>query len=260
MLFFVQCLDNHKSLLNLCSSSTLSLKNSCVNVQLPTLELPNCVNGHVMLKLSFRLERRPLCLMCLSIINLLALIHALILPPMIHRTFPIAASRTRALSTRTINLLCGTVPMHSSYVFLHSQDPPATFPYKFSTALQRELQQQTSKLRTIVNFAWAGVPSVSNGIKTAATIFSVSGGRLEIPEVSTENINKVEASLKTHIQRDSVTEETSHTFLCLHSRCPRLSLWPAGRLSGPTPQGDVDRRKMDHFLKVREVRHVGGHK
>jgi len=198
--------------------------------------------------------------MCLYIINSPALIHALILPPMIHRTFPIPASRTRALSTRTINLLCGTVPMHSSYVFLHSQDPPATFPYKFSTALQRELQQQTSKLRTIVNFAWAGVPSVSNGIKTAATIFSVSGGRLEIPEVSTENINKVEASLKTHIQRDSVTEETSHTFLCLHSRCPRLSLWPAGQLSGPTPQGDVDRRKMDHFLKVREVRHVGGHK
>ena len=181
---------------------------------------------------------------------------------MIHRTFPIAASRTRTLSTTTVKPLCGTVPMHSSYVFLHSQDPPAMFPDNFSTALQRELQQRTSKLRTIVNFAWTGVSSVSNGIKAAATAFSVSGGRLEIPEVSMENINKVEASIKAHIQRDSVTEETRqeiHFYVCTHGardcRCGQQ-----GGLVARLLKEEVDRRKMGHFLKVREVGHVGGHK
>jgi len=152
--------------------------------------------------------------------------------------------------------------MHLSYVFLHSQDPPATFPVKFSTAFQRELQLRTLKLRTIVNFAWTGVPSVSNSVKTAATVFSVSGGRLEIPEVSMENINEVEASLKDHIQRDSVTQETRqeiHFYVCTHGardcRCGQQ-----GGLVARLLKEEVDRRKMGHFLKVREVGHVGGHK
>ena len=106
------------------------------------------------------------------------------------------------------------------------------------------------------------MPPVSNGIKTAATVFSVSGGRLEIPEVSTENINMVEASLKAHIQRDSVTEETSqeiHVYVCTHGardcRCGQQ-----GSLVARLLKEEVDRRKMGHFLKVREVGHVGGHK
>jgi len=149
-----------------------------------------------------------------------------------------------------------------SYVFLHSQDPPAAFPVKISTAIQRELQLRTLKLGTIVNFAWTGEPPVSDGAKTAATVFSVSGGRLEIPEVSMENINEVEASLKAHTQRDSVTQETHqeiHFYVCTHGardcRCGQQ-----GGLVVRLLKEEVERRDMGHFLKVREVGHVGGHK
>ena len=184
------------------------------------------------------------------------------LPSMIHRIFRITASCTRTLSTEAVKPLYGTVPPHSSYVFLHSQESPATFPTKISTAIQRELQLRTLKLGTVVNLAWMGVSPNSHRDRTPATIFSVSGGRLEIPEVSMENINEVEASLRAHIQRDAVTRETcqeTHLYVCTHGardcRCGEQ-----GGLVARLFKEEVERRKIGHLLKVREVGHVGGHR
>jgi hypothetical protein len=168
----------------------------------------------------------------------------------------------RALSTEVHKPLYGTVPSHSSYVFLRSNEPPSEFPVKISSAVQRELQLRTIKLGTIVNFAWTGERQNLPTDKTAATIFSKSGGRLEIPVVSLENMNDVEEKLKEHVQRETVvpeTEEEIHLYVCTHGardcRC--------GERGGQVVRflrDEVTRRNLGHRIKVREVGHVGGHK
>jgi hypothetical protein len=181
---------------------------------------------------------------------------------MIPNALRVTTGCTRALSTKAPKPLYGTVPSHSSYVFLHSNDPPSSFPVKISTAIQRELQLRTMKLGTIVNSAWTGAPPNLSGDKTAATVFSRLGGRLEIPEVSLENMNEVEARLKEHIQRQCFTPETheeAHLFVCTHGardcRCGER-----GGLVARLLREEIERRKLGHRLKVREVGHVGGHK
>ncbi|KAF5354258.1 hypothetical protein D9756_007068 [Leucocoprinus leucothites] len=90
----------------------------------------------------------------------------------------------------------------------------------------------------------------------------MSGGRLEIPEVSLANMDDVEASLKSHIKREYVTPETheeAHLYVCTHGardcRCGEH-----GGMVARLLKEEVERRNIGHRLKIREVGHVGGHK
>ncbi|KXN89183.1 Altered inheritance of mitochondria protein 32 [Leucoagaricus sp. SymC.cos] len=178
------------------------------------------------------------------------------------KVFRAAVSCVRMLSTEVSKPLYGTVASHSSYVFLHSNEPSSEFPVKISTVIQRELQLRTMKLGTIVNFTWTGSPPNLPADKAVATVFSRSGGRLELPEVSLENVNDVEEILKAHIQREHATPETqeeTHLYVCTHGardcRCGEHGSEVARLL-----REEVERRRIGHKLKVREVGHVGGHK
>ncbi|KAF9447355.1 hypothetical protein P691DRAFT_671682 [Macrolepiota fuliginosa MF-IS2] len=168
----------------------------------------------------------------------------------------------RALSTEAAKPLYGTVTSHSGYIFLRATEPPSEFPVKISTAIQRELQLRTMKWGTIVNFAWTGEPPNLPEGKTSATAFSSLGGRLEIPEISLENINEVTAKLSAHIRHGPIapgTQEEAHLYICTHGardcRCGEQGSQVARAL-----REEVERRGLSHRMKVREVGHVGGHK
>lgn len=168
----------------------------------------------------------------------------------------------RAMSTGAAKPLYGTVPSHSSYIFLPSIVPPSEFPVRPSTPIERELQLRTKQWGTIINFAWTGKNPKITWDKTWATAFSVLGGRLEIPEVSLGNMDEVVATLEMHVQHGPIapgTHEEVHLYVCTHGtrdcRCGERG----GQIARALKE-EVERRQLGNRIKVREVGHVGGHK
>ncbi|RDB25995.1 Altered inheritance of mitochondria protein 32 [Hypsizygus marmoreus] len=164
--------------------------------------------------------------------------------------------------------LFGTVPSHRSYIFLHSSDPPASFPSRVSTPIQRALQLRVLKWGGIVNFSWfEHSASVAIEGRNSATAFSTLGGRLEIPEISLENVDDIDKTLRAHAEGSLVEEGTSddiHLYVCTHGardcRCGTTGGEVASALREEVarrlrtdPSGPISR------VKVGEVGHVGGH-
>ncbi|KAF8066643.1 Sucrase/ferredoxin-like-domain-containing protein [Lyophyllum atratum] len=163
--------------------------------------------------------------------------------------------------------LFGTVPSHRAYIFLHATEPPATFPPRISTPLQRALQRKVLRWGGIVNFAWygPGQPTSISG-HSSATAFSTLGGRLDIPELTLENLDEVEEKLRKHAEGPLVkqTSEEIHLYVCTHGardcRCGEHGGEVANalreeltRLTKADPSGIASR------VKLGEVGHVGGH-
>ena len=162
---------------------------------------------------------------------------------------------------------------HTCYIFLHDTSRPTDFPTRKSTQLQRYLQLRASKWGGIVN--WTYVPEspvvespYSKDAETrAATVFSMLGGRLEIPRLSLENLDEVEERLKAHLQGPLTpdTFEEAHIYVCTHGardcRCGHIG----GDVVAALEQELKKRREEDpgslaSRVTVRETAHVGGHK
>ncbi|TFK36259.1 Sucrase/ferredoxin-like-domain-containing protein [Crucibulum laeve] len=176
------------------------------------------------------------------------------------------ATSTEQPAQTTPKTLYGTVPSHRSYIFLHASEPPTQFPAKFSTAIQRALLLKAMKWGAVVNFSWFGHPPALSGDKVSVTAFSAQGGRLEIPELSLENVDEVEALLRNHAE-GPLTKETCdaiHLYVCTHGardcRCGetggavfRALQEEVARRTKEDPNGLVSK------IRVGEVGHVGGH-
>ncbi|KAF8235219.1 hypothetical protein L208DRAFT_1392745 [Tricholoma matsutake] len=176
------------------------------------------------------------------------------------------SSSTSSPSLELQKPLCGTVQSHRSSIFLHTAEPPATFPARLSTPIWRALQLKASKWGGIVNFCWLGHKLRSAGQSQSATAFSALGGRLEIPEITLENLDEVGEKLRRHAEGtlvESVAEEL-HLYVCTHGardcRCGTI-----GRDVVKVLREEVNermKRDPDGLVKriqIGEIGHVGGH-
>ncbi|EKM77772.1 hypothetical protein AGABI1DRAFT_76766 [Agaricus bisporus var. burnettii JB137-S8] len=173
-----------------------------------------------------------------------------------------AVRLARGLATDATKPLYGTVPPHSSYLFLRSNEPPSAFPVKIFTQLQRELLLRTFKLGIIVNWAWTGEPHDLPEGETSATMFSTKGGRLEIPRIALENMDDVGARVKAHIEKKTAepgTDEQIHLYICTHGARDCRCGEHGGEFARALKE-ETERRSLGHRVKVREVGHVGGHR
>jgi Sucrase/ferredoxin-like len=186
---------------------------------------------------------------------------------------PFGTNGGRAFSTSTSSPgsdsegqkpLFGTVQTHRSSIFLHTPEPPATYPARLDTLLWRTLQLKASKWGGIVNFCWLG--HHSTGKPNSATAFSTLSGRLEIPELSLENIDEVEEQLRSHAEGslEGIADEEIHLYVCTHGardcRCGNIG----GEVVKTLRDEVKERIKQDpnglvSRIKIGEVGHVGGH-
>lgn len=125
-----------------------------------------------------------------------------------------------------------------------------------------------------MNFAWYGLSPAGDGDDTSvrtkkqpATAFTVAGGRLEIPDVTLENMDQVEQKLKDHLN-GPLSKDTSdeiHLYVCTHGardcRCGTRGNLLVNALREEKanyqqsyPEGPAKR------IKIGQVSHVGGHK
>ena len=163
--------------------------------------------------------------------------------------------------------LVPNIAHHDCYILLHSSQSPALFPKVFNTPLSIELQRRASKWGGLVNFSWFGEESVPPPNTQPATVFSHLGGRLEIPDVSLENLDWVERTIQSHLRGPlaDLTAQDVHVYVCTHGardcRC--------GERGGHVFQAlreAVQRELNQHpdgpanHIKVGQVGHVGGHK
>lgn len=162
----------------------------------------------------------------------------------------------------------GTAPDHLCYILLHSSHSPETFPSVYHTAVSRELQLRAKKWGGLVNFSWVADRTAGKITDSQpATVFSPLGGKLDIPNVSIQNMDQVEELIKRHIQGPltSSTSQDMHIYVCTHGardcRC--------GDRGRQVYQALVDTVKRERTnnptgpassLRIGEVGHVGGHK
>ena len=101
-----------------------------------------------------------------------------------------------------------TIIPHQCCILLHSSQPISEFPARWNTPIQRALQLQASRWGGLVNFSWYGLPPAATdplgggGVRAKnqpATAFTAAGGRLDIPDITLENIDQVEQKLKEHL-------------------------------------------------------------
>jgi len=163
--------------------------------------------------------------------------------------------------------LVPNIAQHDCYILLHSSQSPASFPKVFNTPLSIELQRRASKWGGLVNFSWFGEESVSPPNTQPATVFSHLGGRLEIPDVSLENLDRVESTIRSHL-RGPLTDLTTqgvHVYVCTHGardcRCGERGRSVLRALQEAV-QWELQRHPDGpaNHIKVGEVGHVGGHK
>ncbi|KAG6915646.1 hypothetical protein DXG01_010610 [Tephrocybe rancida] len=181
-------------------------------------------------------------------------------------TFATTASRPSSVegTKKEEKPLYATAPSHRSYIFLHASEPPASFPARVSTPIQRALQLKVMKWGGAVNFSWFGPPKTTG---QAVTAFSTLGGRLEIPDLTLENLDEVEGMLQKHALEGPLAKGSSdeiYVYVCTHGardcRCGET-----GGAVYSALQDEVARLvKADPFgvasrIRIGETGHVGGH-
>jgi hypothetical protein len=132
--------------------------------------------------------------------------------------------------------------------------------------IQRALQLKVLKLGGLVNFSWSAEQPVWRGAEGvqeteayAATAFTPSG-RLDIPSLSSSNMDEVVEKLTSHTSAPPgiQTSDDVHLYVCTHGardcRCG-----DRGGLVVRALRDEVERRNLKQ-VKVGEVGHVGGHK
>ncbi|OCH88019.1 hypothetical protein OBBRIDRAFT_735238 [Obba rivulosa] len=128
--------------------------------------------------------------------------------------------------------LAGTVAYHRSYILLHTHQPTSEYPSKFHSPLQRALLLKTARWGGVVNFSYSPDQPCHPGYSGlgdtqpeaySATAFSACG-RIELPEVSTANLDDVAETLQTHADTNSPSpahaeerdSRTLHLYVCTH--------------------------------------------
>lgn len=165
-----------------------------------------------------------------------------------------------------------TIIPHQCYILLHSPQPISEFPAKWNTPVQRALQLRVSRWGGLVNFAWYGLTlddDVGDGgraKKQPATVFTAAGGRLEIPDITLENMDQVEEKLKGHLN-GPLSKETSdeiHLYVCTHGardcRCgTKGSLLVNALREEKVNYQQLHPEGLASKIKIGEVSHVGQH-
>ncbi|KAN0082538.1 Sucrase/ferredoxin-like domain containing protein [Tylopilus felleus] len=204
----------------------------------------------------------------------------------LHGSVPVRATARVTLSRRPLSTtspaserLAGTAPVHRCYVFLHTPQPPSTYPAKYTTPVQRKLQLATAPWGGAVNFAWSPSqpvhshpPAEEHPHAYHLTAFSTARGKLEIEAVSLANTEDVGEALREHVEprgtagASSVSPQSNdiHLYVCTHGardcRCGNT-----GGAVARAIRAELDRRKQRDALdpsirvKLAEVAHVGGH-
>lgn len=169
-----------------------------------------------------------------------------------------------------------TIIPHQCYILLHSFQPISEFPAKWKTPIQQALQLRASRWGGLVNFASYGPPPAatytsgdegSQAKKQPATVFTAAGGRLEIPDITLDNIDQVEQTLKDHLQ-GPLSKETGdeiHLYVCTHGardcRCgTRGNLLVNALLEEKANYQRLYPGRFASRIKIGQVAHVGGHK
>ncbi|KAF9548282.1 hypothetical protein CPC08DRAFT_715598 [Agrocybe pediades] len=160
----------------------------------------------------------------------------------------------------------GTAGQHDCYILLHTSLSPEEFPSVYKTPLQLELVRRASKWGGTVNFSrLEGEPATPD--TQPATVFSHLGGKLEIPNVTMENLDEVEELIQNHM-KGPITKSTSedmHIYVCTHGardcRCGERGVQVfKALLHVVKKERDMNPNSPARFIKVGEVGHVGGHK
>ena len=173
--------------------------------------------------------------------------------------------------------LPGTVPPHRCYVFLHTPNPPITYPARYTTPVQRSLLGELVHTGGSVNFCWtengSSYPPRPEGEEDTQeyylTAFSSARGKVEVPCVSMKNVCDVGTMLREHSLPLSNGEaapvsEDIHVYVCTHMardcRCGntgsavvRAFREELGR------RRERDARDPSTRVKLAELAHVGGH-
>ena len=159
----------------------------------------------------------------------------------------------------------GTVKPLGCYIFLHSPEPPSTFQSVHHTALSRELLLRAAKWGGMINFSYTegGGKLSAASDKQAATVFSQRGGRLDIPDVSLENLDDIEGRISNYLNGPVTksTSATAHLYVCTHGardcRCGERGQQVYDALVRAVRESTSSLAKN---IEVSAVGHVGGHK
>ncbi|KAH9896821.1 Sucrase/ferredoxin-like-domain-containing protein [Cubamyces lactineus] len=189
--------------------------------------------------------------------------------------------------------LAGTAPFHLACVLLHTHDPPSAYPSRSSSRVWRLLTLRARQWGGTVNFAWSpalrahpaytglGEDEADRRLgreRYVASVFSAAHrcGRLEIPEVSLETLDEVDARLRELVLGSvasgdpekheagpgSVTalDRRLHLYVCTHGardcRCGE-----GGGAVARALRDELAKRGMgEKDVVLGEVAHVGGHK
>src|SRR5258705_5998320 len=170
----------------------------------------------------------------------------------------------------------GPAPYHRCYILLHARDRPSNFPKVYQTAVSRELLIRGIRWGggVSVNFSWMDHFSHQNSSgKSPATVFSHLGGRLDIPDVTLENLGDVESQILKHLEGpssscpSSFTELTSKNvdvYVCTHAardcRCGERGQQVYETLVRSVEEERIrNPSSLAHRIRIGAVGHVGGH-
>ncbi|PPR03719.1 hypothetical protein CVT24_007394 [Panaeolus cyanescens] len=140
---------------------------------------------------------------------------------------------------------------------------------KQATRISSELQARAIQWKGLVNFAWrkSFAGQAIRDDAPSATVYSMTGGRLEIPRISMDNINEVQQTISSYLKGPltAQTSEEAHIYVCTHRerdcRCGSM-----GRLVVDALEKELETRLAQDptgpfsRIKIGEVGHVGGHK
>ncbi|KAF9002554.1 Sucrase/ferredoxin-like-domain-containing protein [Cyathus striatus] len=175
--------------------------------------------------------------------------------------------------------LFASAPSHTSYILLHAPRAPPTYPSRLSTPVQRALLLHARQWGGAVNFSWLGEKDHTKEVREAEeegwetkeeqysiTAFS-RNGRLELRNVSLEDIDSAAGSLKLHAVEVSRTptkeDEEVHIYVCTHAerdcRCGDLGGAVADALRAEVKKAEEFGLTKGKRIRIGEVAHVGGH-
>jgi len=178
-------------------------------------------------------------------------------------------ARTEAKSEYYSGPLEGTAPYHRCYILLHARDRPSNFPTVYQTAVSRELLIRGVRWGggVSVNFSWMEHFSHQNSSrKSPATVFSRLGGRLDIPDVTLENLDEVESQILKHLEGPpaELTSKNVDVYVCTHAardcRCGERGLQVYETLVRIVEEERIwNPSSLAHRIRIGAVGHVGGH-
>ena len=162
-----------------------------------------------------------------------------------------------------------TAPYRRCYIFLNALDQPSKFPKVFQTPISRELVKRSMEWGSgvSVNFLWMEhFANERASAKQPATVYSHLAGRLDIPDVSLENMDDIEQQILHHLD-SPLTKPTSKNvdvYVCTHAardcRCgERGQQVYDALLRAVQHERHQDPSCFANDIRIGAVGHLGGH-